>query len=149
MRSNIARTWGSGSVPGVPEAGGRGATVSPLPGPCDPSVGEDTLIGAGGASAGRQAYWSMPRKLTRSLNFLGLVFARSANDGIGAVGLRSVEAIAFGRRIEPILVRLGPGPLLPLSPIWWQASQPDSPTTFSPARKTCFCWAVSRAGGES
>src|SRR5579875_3318355 len=91
----------------------------------------------------------MPRKPTRSLNFLGLVLARFANDGIGAVGLRSVEAIPLGRRIDPILVRFGPGPLLPLSPIWWQATQPDSPTTSSPARKTFFWAAVRPAGGLS
>ena len=59
----------------------------------------------------------------------GYCLASDWNDGIGAVGLRSVEAIACGRRIEPMWVSGGPGPLLPLSPITWQARQPDCPTT--------------------
>ncbi len=37
----------------------------------------------------------------------------------------------------------GPGPLLPFSPITWQARQPDWPTTSSPARKVGF-WAALR-----
>ena len=41
----------------------------------------------------------------------------------------------------------GPGPLLPLSPITWQARQPDWPTTSSPARNVAFWAAVSPAGG--
>src|ERR1700753_4051923 len=92
-------------------------------------------------------YWSIDRKLTRSWNFFGLFLARSANEGIGAVGLRSVEAIACGRRLAPVLVKGGPGPLLPFSPITWQARQPDWPTTSSPARKVCAWTFVSDAGG--
>ncbi len=42
----------------------------------------------------RAAYWSIDRKSTRFWNFFGSFLARPENEGIGAVGLRSVEAIA-------------------------------------------------------
>ena len=42
----------------------------------------------------------------------------------------------------------GPGPLLPLSPIMWQARQPDCPTTSCAGRGTSPpAAAVSVAGG--
>ena len=47
-------------------------------------------------------YCSSERKVTRFLNFCGEFCARLRNDGIGAVGLRSVEAIAPGRSFEPM-----------------------------------------------
>jgi hypothetical protein len=73
--------------------------------------------------------------------------ARLAKEGIGAVGLRNVEAIAWGRRIEPMCVSGGPGPLFPLDPSVWQARHPDWPTTSAPASKVCFCAAVRLDGG--
>ncbi len=69
------------------------------------------------------------------------------NDGIGAVGLISVEAIAAGRSLSPIFVSGGPGPLLPFSPMTWQARQPDCPTTSLPALNTATCCGVRLAGG--
>ncbi len=49
-----------------------------------------------------------------SLNFFG---GRFLNDGIGAVGLTSVRAIAWRGSRPPIFVRFGPGPAFPFSPI--------------------------------
>ena len=42
-----------------------------------------------------------------------------------AVGLTSVRAIPSAGSRAPMWVSSGPGPSLPLSPILWQASQPD------------------------
>src|ERR1700722_9253836 len=95
----------------------------------------------------RPAYCSSARKLTRLLNFSGEFWARPSNDGIGAVGLRSVEAIAAGRSVAAMCVSAGPGPLLPFSPITWQARQPDCPTTSSPARNVWASDAVRLEGG--
>ena len=50
---------------------------------------------------------------------------RFLNDGIGGVGLRSVEAICAAGTVFAMWVRTGPGPLLPFSPMTWQARQPD------------------------
>ena len=55
---------------------------------------------------------------TRFWNFCGLFLARPENEGIGAVGLRRVEAIASGRLDRADVGQNGrPGPLLPLEPI--------------------------------
>src|ERR1035438_4397456 len=78
--------------------------------------------------AGR--YFSCDRKLTTALNFCG---GRFLNDGIGAVGFTSVRAIPWRGSRDAMCVRSGPGPELPLSPILWQAKQPDWATTFLPA----------------
>src|SRR4051812_42604862 len=67
--------------------------------------------------------------VTSALNFSG---GSDLNDGIGAVGLMSVRAIAcLGSRL-PTSVSGGPGPSLPLSPILWQARQPDWAATWRP-----------------
>jgi hypothetical protein len=66
---------------------------------------------------------------------------------MGAFGLRSAAEIEADPRAEPMCVRGGPGPLLPLSPIRWQASQPDCSATASPATKVTFCDAVRSDGG--
>src|SRR5947209_8154217 len=118
MRSNIAWTWGSSRVPGVPE----------LP----------IVIALAGES-----YCSSERKPTRFLNLSGAFWARPLKDGIGAVGLTKVEAMEAGRSFEPTWERLGPGPSLPLSPILWQARQPDCPTTSLPALKVVISAGVS------
>src|ERR1035438_318294 len=78
--------------------------------------------------AGR--YFSCDRKLTTALNFAG---GRFLNDGIGAVGFTSVRAIPWRGSREAMLLRFGPGPEFPLSPILWQARQPDWATTCFPA----------------
>src|SRR5581483_10938099 len=93
-----------------------------------------------------RGYWSSDRKPTRALNLFG---GRFLNDGIGAVGFRRVDAIAPGRTTLPMCVRFGPGPLLPLLPITWQARQPDWPTTSSPAMNVCFSEVLRFAGGFS
>src|SRR5581483_813759 len=90
-----------------------------------------------------RGYWSSERNWTRSLNFCG---GRSLNDGIGGVGLRSVEAIWALGTVLAMWVSTGPGPLLPLSPITWQARQPDSPTTSAPDLNTA-AWAGVRVDG--
>ena len=46
--------------------------------------------------------------------------------------ISSDRAIAAGFRRAPISVSFGPGPLLPLSPNWWQARQPDWAATSLP-----------------
>ena len=47
--------------------------------------------------------------------------------------ISSERAIAAGFRRAPISVSFGPGPLLPFSPNWWQARQPDCAATSLPA----------------
>src|SRR3712207_7945071 len=66
----------------------------------------------------------MIRRPPRSTLFPYTTLFRS-NDGIGAVGLMSVRAIACRVRNSPISVSGGPGPSLPFSSILWQARQPD------------------------
>jgi len=58
-------------------------------------------------------YWSSDRKPTTALNFCG---GRFAKEGIGGVGFRNVEAIAWGSSSDPMCVSSGPGPLLPFDP---------------------------------
>ena len=73
----------------------------------------------------------------------------NSNEGIGAVGLTSVRAIAAAGRRAPISVSGGPGPALPFSPILWQARQPDWPTTslpFSTSARTFGPCALMLAG---
>src|SRR5271157_2995645 len=77
-----------------------------------------------------ERYFSCDRKLTTALNFCG---GRLRNDGIGAVGFTSVRAMPWRGSRAPIWVRSGPGPPFPLSPILWQARQPDWATTSFPA----------------
>src|SRR5271169_5004945 len=100
-------------------------------------------------------YFSCDRKLTTALNFAG---GRFLNEGIGAVGFTSVRAIPWRGSRAAMCVRSGPGPELPLSPILWQASQPDCATTCLPASysasvappacRTAFGVASSIAVGE-
>ena len=92
MRSNIARTCPASSTPCGVGAARRSSLRSR---PRRPSGFAD-------------------RKVTIASNLLA---GRFANDGIGAVGFTSVRAIAAGGRREPMWVRFGPGPELPLSPI--------------------------------
>src|ERR1700722_7559492 len=75
-------------------------------------------------------YFSCERKKIAASNFFG---GRFLNEGIGAVGLTSVRAIPNAGRREPMWVRSGPGPELPLSPILGQARQPDWAPTCLPA----------------
>src|ERR1700729_1978579 len=115
MRSNIARTCPASSVP-APDCG-RACTA-------------------------RYFDFDSDRNSTIASNFFG---GRFLNDGIGAVGFTSVRAIAWAGNREPMCVSSGPGPLLPLSPILWQASQPDWATTALPAlysasRLPPACW---------
>src|SRR5258708_4445534 len=70
------------------------------------------------------------RNSTTDLNFCG---GRFLNEGIGAVGLTSVRAIPWRGSRPAMCDRSGPGPALPLSPILWQARQPDWATTSLPA----------------
>ena len=79
----------------------------------------------------------------------GELFCSPLNDGIGAVGLTSVRAIACAGSRAPISVSGGPGPALPFSPILWQARQPDWATTclpFSYSASICGPMALMRAG---
>ena len=109
MRSNIARTCGSSRVPGA-----RPARLA-----CE------------------RRYWfprrgAAPRNVDQRVELVRRVCCRSANDGIGAVGLTSVRAIACAGSRDAMSVRFGPGPSLPFSPILWHARQPDWPTTSLP-----------------
>ncbi len=79
--------------------------------------------------ASRGRYFSCSRKVTTAWNFFG---GRFLNDGIGAVGLTSVRAIAWRGIRPPTCVSTGPGPLLPLSPSLWHARHPDAATTLRP-----------------
>src|SRR3954469_4955113 len=94
------------------------------------------------------AYLSEPRKSISALNFCG---GRVLNDGIGAVGLISVLAIAWRGRRDAMSVSGGPGPSLPLSPILWQARQPDWAATSLPALNCATavdpCWTTLAGGG--
>src|SRR4051812_50018764 len=95
-------------------------------------------------------YLRLPRKSTSALNFSG---GRSLNDGIGAVGLTSVRAIAWRGRRAAMLPNGGPGPSLPLSPNLWQARQPDWAATCFPALKGAVAggprgMTVGRGGGS-
>src|SRR3954468_4065738 len=82
---------------------------------------------AGGAQLPSPLSWE--RKATRSAFFCS---GSPRNDGIGAVGLSRVRRIAAAGSRTPIAVRFGPGPLLPFSPILWQARQPDCAATSFP-----------------
>src|SRR5690349_6842509 len=108
MRSNIACTCPSGRVP----------------------VRAPVLTGAPDGSAQPVLLFSEDRKLTSALSFCGGKFL---NDGIGAVGFCSVRMIAALGSLSAIVVRWGPGPSLPFSPILWQARQPDWAATSLPA----------------
>src|SRR3954447_16157458 len=91
---------------------------------------------------------SEPRKSTSALNFAG---GRLLNEGIGAVGLTSVRAIAWRGRRAAMLPSGGPGPSLPSSPNLWQARQPDWAATCLPALKFAIAaepWAITFAGGS-
>ena len=70
------------------------------------------------------------RKLTIASNFFA---GRFLKEGIGAVGLTSVRSMPWRGIRDPMWVRLGPGPELPLSPIVWHASQPDWAMTMRPS----------------
>ena len=78
-------------------------------------------------------------KLTSSSNCSGWVSLSFWYDGIGAVGLTSVRAIASRPRRSPISVRSGPS-VLPLWPIRWQPRQPDAAATSAPR---WYCGATS------
>src|SRR5690348_2572575 len=87
--------------------------------------------------AGYEPPRSDEMNVTSALNLSG---GSDLKDGIGAVGLISVRAIAcLGSRL-PTSVSGGPGPSLPLSPILWQARQPDCAATSRPA----LYWATMR-----
>jgi hypothetical protein len=92
MRSNIA--WTSCSSTGLRVAIGVAfrAGADALP---------DDAEAALPVTAPGPAYCSSDRKLTRVWNFAGVFCARSLNEGIGGVGLRSVEAIAAGSSLDP------------------------------------------------
>ena len=87
---------------------------------------------------------SCARKATRSDFFFS---GRPANDGIGGVGFSSVRRSAGAGNRAPISVRLGPGPLLPFSPILWHARQPDCAATSLPA-SYCGATLMSISFGE-
>src|SRR5690348_5534498 len=76
--------------------------------------------------------------VTSALNLSG---GSDLKDGIGAVGLMSVRAMACLGRRRPTCVSGGPGPSLPLSPILWHARQPDWAATSRPA----LYWATTPA----
>src|ERR1700759_2936679 len=101
MRSNIARTCGSASVP---DAGCGVSVGSAIPGDYPARAGPTE----------RLAYWRFERNETSWLTCLGEEGAKPTNEGMGAVGFSRVDAIAPGRRVEPMCVSGGPGPLLPL-----------------------------------
>src|SRR5690348_3567134 len=124
----MARTWGSSSEPDGD-------------GPSTPGAPAGTVSALAMVRSRRRGYCRYDRKSTSCLNFSG---GRFLNDG---VGLRSVEAIWALGTVLAMWVSTGPGPLFPLSPITWQARQPDSPTTSAPAWKVRFCAWVSVAGG--
>src|SRR3954462_9372009 len=93
-------------------------------------------------------YLRLPRKSTSALNFSG---GRSLNDGMGAVGLTSVRAIAWRGRRAAMCSSSGPGPSLPLSPNLWHARQPDCAATCLPALNVAIAvepWAITLAGGS-
>src|SRR3954454_7557668 len=81
---------------------------------------------------------------------LNLSCGSDLNDGIGAVGLMSVRAMdCLGRR-RPTSVSGAPGPSLPLSPILWQARQPDCAATCLPVlywATVPWPWAMMFLGG--
>src|SRR3954447_16389753 len=59
------------------------------------------------------------------------------------------RAIAFLGRRAPIVVKSGPGPLLPLSPSLWQARQPDWATTSLPGSSAAEVFRSTWLGGPA
>src|ERR1700679_792116 len=104
MRSNIARTCGSASVPDSGRGVSAGSAIRrrlPVKRLRAPDAARRSPVCEQmWRPTGRHIapYWRSERNETTSWNFFGELFAKAANDGIGAVGFLIVEAIAPGRR---------------------------------------------------